>query len=310
MFEYILRSFYRGSGNVKMYILTIAALGAILLMILYAPAGYLNEVLEVVPKPDISISDHPPGTEMYYGYLNIGSGDFLVISSRNTSEVLRLLIGKDVRISKISIGCKISNSTVRGYLEDLIKGRVEVLECMDSFIDYAAIVEYDTFQQITGHCPGEIQKIYLRNYAADGIAAPSAYTLARDLLKIVSFHQNLLYASSTILLSAICLILGLRSSNDIKQMLTWLSEMHIPIRKTLFYICLIYLGATIIGVFAGYGLAHLMVPLILIFLKLFFKIPYIYAGLDISSIIVILPIALLSLLSYILAILWMIFRGR
>ena len=111
MFRYILRNFYRGSGNVKMYILTIATLGAILLMILYAPAGYLNEILEIVPKPDISLSEHPPGTEMHYGYFNIGGSDLLIISSKNTSEVLRFLTGKDVKISNNSIGCEIGNFT-------------------------------------------------------------------------------------------------------------------------------------------------------------------------------------------------------
>jgi len=309
MFSYILRSIYRGSGNIRAYILTMAMLGAILLMILYAPAGYLEEVLEVVPRPSVSISDHPPGIEVYYGYFDVDGSELLVISSRNTSEVLRLLIGRDVRVSNLSIGCEVDNPGVKRFLEDVVGGSVEELECMGNFIDYAVIVDQEAFQWIAGHCTGKVHTMYLRGYVDDGVTAPSAYTLARDLLGVVGLHQGLLYVSSAVLISVICLILGFRASNDIKRMLVWLSEMHIPMGKTFFYVCLVYLGATIVGVFAGYGLANLVVPLMLILLKLFFKIPYIYAGLDIGTIMILVPISLISFLSYILAVSWMVFRG-
>jgi hypothetical protein len=310
MFKYILRSFYRGSGNVKTYTLTIATLEAILLMILYAPAGYLDEVLEVVPRPSISISEYPPGAEMYYGYFNVGGSEFLVISSKNTTEILGFLTGRNTKTSSLSIGCKIDSPNIRGYLENLTGRSAEALECIGSFIDYTIIVEQSFFQHIVSHRSREIQRVYLRDYVDDGVAAPSAYTVAKDLLKIVGFHQNLLYASSTIIFSIICLILGLRASNDIKQILALLSEMHIPVSRTFFYMCLIYLGVTVVGVFAGYGLAHLITPLTLIFLRWLFKIPYIYAGLDIGATVTILPTALLSFLSYTIAISWIVLKRR
>jgi hypothetical protein len=303
MFRIILKMFYRGTGNVRGYILTVAVFEAMLLVVLYAPAGYLNEALRIVPAPSLSISDHGPGVDLHYGYLTINGREFLVFSSSNLTGTLKLLTGSGLEASDPAVGCKIDRPDVKKYVKELLGSRVEAFACMGSFIDYSIMVPWNIFQRLTLFINGSVRRVYLKNHVEDGIAVPSTFTVSRDLLKMVRFHQNFLYIISTIILTLSGFMLGLRASSDIKQTLVLLLEMHISRYSTLFNTFLVILGSTVSGVVVGYGLAYVTVPVALIFLRLLLKIPYIYVLPAIEAVVNILPPALLSLSSYTIAIL-------
>jgi len=294
--------FFRGTGNIKGYILVIAIFEAMLLVILYAPAGYLNEALRIVPAASLSVSEYGPGVDLYYGYITVDGREFLVFSSSNLTGALKLLTGRGLEVLNPAVGCKIDRPDVKNYVKDLSGFRVEALGCMGSFIDYSIMAPWNIFQRLTSFINGPVGRVYLKNHVEDGIAVPSAYTVSRNLLKMVRFHQNFLYIISTVILTLSGFVLGLRASSDVKHTLGLLIEMRIPRYSTLFNVFLVISGATVIGIVVGYGLAYVTVPVALIFLRLLLKIPYIYALPDIEAVVNIFPSALLALFSYTTAI--------
>jgi hypothetical protein len=302
MFRIILKMFFRGTGNIKGYILVIAIFEAMLLVILYAPAGYLNEALRIVPAASLSVSEYGPGVDLYYGYITVDGREFLVFSSSNLTGALKLLTGRGLEVLNPAVGCKIDRPDVKNYVKDLSGFRVEALGCMGSFIDYSIMAPWNIFQRLTSFINGPVGRVYLKNHVEDGIAVPSAYTVSRNLLKMVRFHQNFLYIISTVILTLSGFVLGLRASSDVKHTLGLLIEMRIPRYSTLFNVFLVISGATVIGIVVGYGLAYVTVPVALIFLRLLLKIPYIYALPDIEAVVNIFPSALLALFSYTTAI--------
>mgnify|MGYP000052909766 CR=1 FL=1 len=298
--KYVLRMIFRGSGNLKRYLIMLAVFEAIFLSLTTAPAGYLNETLQLIPKPSLWASLNPPGIEVDYSYLEIRNEEFLIISSPDLSEATKLLTGRKLKLNEVSIGCWLRGSKAEEYLRSKW-GHVATLTCTNTFLDYSIILDRSIFKQVS---KSSYFKIYLRASSQNGIAIPSAWNLANDLVALVRLHRNLLSASLTIILSIICCILGLRSTSDLREIIESLEEVHIPRSTLLLNLSIIAVGTMLIGVLTGYGLTSVITPLALIYLRQMLGIPYIYTAPSPLTMISTLPLALISLTCYLVPIVW------
>jgi len=301
-FKYILRITLRGSGNLKKYLIMIAIFETIFLSLIITPIGYLNEILQIIPKPSFWIDSNPPGIEIDYSYFKINNKDFLIISSPNLSNAIKLLIGIELRLNEISIGYQLKGSEVEEYLKLKLE-KINILPPTNTFLDYSIILEWDIFQEFS---KSSYSKIYLKTSSQDGIAIPSAWNLAKDLIELLKFHGNFLLISLTIILSIICCILGLRSTSDIEEIIELLEEIHIPRSNLLLNLSIIAICTMLIGMLSGYGLVSIITPLILIYLRQILGIPYIYTIPSLLTIFSTFPLAFFSLISYLIPIIWRI----
>jgi hypothetical protein len=301
-FKYILRIALRGSGNMKKYLIMIAIFETIFLSLIITPIGYLNEILQIIPKPSFWIDSNPPGIEIDYSYFKINNKDFLIISSPNLSNAIKLLIGIELRLNEISIGYQLKGSEAEEYLKLKLE-KINILPPTNTFLDYSIILEWDIFQEFS---KSSYSKIYLKTSSQDGIAIPSAWNLAKDLIELLKFHGNFLLISLTIILSIICCILGLRSTSDIEEIIELLEEIHIPRSNLLLNLSIIAICTMLIGMLSGYGLVSIITPLILFYLRQILGIPYIYTIPSLLTIFSTFPLAFLSLISYLIPIIWRI----
>jgi len=294
LFKYALRMVLRGSGNLKRYLIMLAIFEAILLSLTTAPIGYLNEALQLIPEPSLWISQSPPGIEIDYTYIKINDKEILMASSPNLPEAIKLLTGIEPKLNEASIGCELKNSEMEEYLKSKWKD-LNVLSCTNTFLDYSLILKWEIFQEISKQ---SYSKIYLLASNQKGIASPSALNLAKDLTELIKIHRDFLLISLTIILSIMCCILGLRSTSDLQAAMEFLEEIHIPRSNLLLNLSTIAAAAMLIGVLAGYGLASIILPLTLIYLRQALGIPYIYTTPNPLTMISTLPLALISLTSY------------
>jgi hypothetical protein len=303
-FKYILRIALRGSGNLKRYLIMIAIFETIFLSLITTPIGYLNETLQIIPKPSFWIASNPPGIEIDYSYLRINNKDFLIISSPNLSDAIKLLIGEELRLNEASIGCQLKGSEAEEYLKSKLEN-INTLTYTNTFLDYSIILKWSIFQEFS---KSSYSKIYLKTSSQDGIAAPSAWNLAKDLVELIRFHGNFLFISLTMILSIICCILGLRSTSDLEAIIESLEEIHIPRSNLLLNLSIIATCTMLIGMLGGYGLVSIITPLTLIYLRQILGIPYIYTTPSLLTIVSTFPLALLSLISYLVPITWRIVK--
>ncbi len=296
MFKYIMKLFFRGSGNLKRYLFMIAIFEATLLTLSTVPSGYVEVVSKLTPKPNFVVSYNGPGIEIYFAYVDVGGEEVLAISSKNLREATSFLIGNNIELKDVSIGCKVNNPIIRKYF-----GRGNVLKCVENLVDYSIILDWTLFQQMV---KTPYKKLYLKSLQEEGVSVPSAWTFTKDLLLLVNHHHRIIYICFILVLSVSCSILGLKSAVDLRQVLILTKEMHMSFQKIFLCIFIVSLLATLAGMVVGYGLASVIAPLVLICLKYLLGIPYVYLIPVATTIDDVILLAFLSLGSYLSMVIW------